>query len=119
MPVSVAASGTQTATLATDHTLTTTNPPSGGAVYQLRVDSNAMAAGETLTLTLQTRALNTGTTRTLYQAVYANAQGEPIKDSPAVGVQYDATTNSEIKAILRQDGGTGRAYPWALLRLDG
>lgn len=115
MPVSVAASGSQTATLNTDHTLDTETGPTGGAIYQLRVDADALANGERLILTVQTRARSTDTTRTVYEAVYEHDQPDPIKDSPAVAVQV----SGEWKAILRQEGGTGRAYPWAVLRLDG
>lgn len=115
MPISIATSGSQTATLNTDHTLATQAGPTGGAIYQLRVDTNALANGERVLLTLQTRARVADTTRTLYQAVFEHAQGDPIKDSPAVAVP----ASSEVVAILRQEGGTGRAFPWALYRLDG
>lgn len=115
MPISIADSGSQTATLNTDHTLATQAGPTGGAIYQLRVDTNALANGERVILTLRTRARVADTTRTLYQAVFEHAQGDPIKDSPAVAVP----ASSEVVAILRQEGGTGRAFPWALYRLDG
>lgn len=115
MPVSVAASGSQTATLTTEHTLVTQAGPTGGAVYQLRVDSANLANGETLTLALRTRARSGDTTRTIYTAVFTNVQGDPIKDSPAIAVPV----SNETMVTLKQDGGTGRAFPWALMRLDG
>lgn len=115
MSVSIAASGSQTATLNTDHTLTTTAAPSTGGIYQLRVDTAAMVNGETLVLRLQTRARAADTTRNVYTTVFTHTQGDPIKDSPAIAVP----TGCDVVAILRQEGGTGRAYPWALYRLDG
>ena len=115
MPVSIATSGSQTATLDTDHTLATQTAPTGGAIYQLRVDANALANGERLILRLQTRARVADTTRDLYATTFEHTQGDPIKDSPAVAVP----AGSEVVAILRQEGGTGRAFPWALYRLDG
>lgn len=115
MPVSIAASGSQTATLNTDHTLVTQTAPTGGAIYQLRVDANALANGERVILTLQTKTRTTDTTRTVYRAEWNDIQSDPIKDSPAVAV----VATSDLVAILRQEGGTGRAFPWALYRLDG
>lgn len=115
MPVSIAASGSQTATLNTDHTLVTQTAPTGGAIYQLRVDANALANGERVILTLQTKTRTTDTTRTVYRAEFNDIQSDPIKDSPAVAV----VATSDLVAILRQEGGTGRAFPWALYRLDG
>ena len=115
MPVSIANSGSQTATLNTDHTLATATAPTGGALYQLRVDTNALATNETLTLTLSTRARVADTTRVLYRAVFTGAGEEAIKDSPCVAVP----AGSEVVATLRQEGGTGRAFPWAVYRLDG
>lgn len=115
MPVSISASGSQTATLNTDHTLVTQTAPTGGAIYQLRVDANALANGERVILTLQTKTRTTDTTRTVYRAEFNDIQSDPIKDSPAVAV----VATSDLVAILRQEGGTGRAFPWALYRLDG
>ncbi len=117
MPVSIPSgcSGSQTATLATDHTLRTETAPTGGAVYQLRVDTAALANGETLVLRLQSRPRTGDTSRDLYTVLFDNAQSDPIKDSPAVAVPAGV----DVIAILRQEGGTGRAFPWALYRLDG
>lgn len=115
MPISVAASGSQSATLATDHTLTTTTAPAGGAIYQLRVDAANLANSETLALTLRTAPRTGDTIRTLYATRVTNMQAAPLKDSPAVAVPAGV----DVVAVLRQEGGTGRAYPWALYRLDG
>lgn len=114
MPASSAASGSQTATLDTDHTLTTTTAPSGGAIYQLRVDVAALATGESLRLRIRTKARNGDTQRDLYTMESANAQTSGLLDSPAVAV----LGGEDIVAILRQSGGTGRAFPWILMRLD-
>lgn len=105
------AGGSQTATLNTDHTLVTYAPTSPENLL-LRVDANALANGETLILTISTRARAGGTTRVLERLVYAHAQDRPILDSlPFVGVE-------QVVCVLRQEGGTGRAFPWALIRLN-
>ena len=115
MPISIAASNSQTATLATDHTLATQASPTGGAIYQLRVDAANLVNGERVTLTLRTKARSADTERVLYQSAFENVQGEPLKDSPAIAVE--AAVN--LVAILRQDGGSTKNYPWSLIRLDG
>jgi len=114
MPVSVAASGSQTATVTTTHTLTTTSAPSGGGHYQLRVDTNAMVAADALRLTIETKARAADTTRVCYEASFTNVQGEPVKLSPVVAIQ----DSNEIVCKLTQTDGTSRAFPWALTRLD-
>lgn len=116
MPVSISASGSQTATINQDHPLVAQTAPTGGAIYQLRVDTNALANGERVILTLQTKTSTSDTTRTVYRAEFNDIQSDPIKDSPAVAV----VATSELIAILRQEGGSiGKAFPWALYRLDG
>lgn len=115
MPVSIAADGSQTATPDTDHTLVTQTAPAGGAVYQLRVDTAALVNGERVLLTLRTHPRSGDAVRTLYQTEFNDQQGEPEKDSPAVAVP----AGLNVVAVLRQEGGTGRAFPWALYRLDG
>ncbi|GAB1345021.1 hypothetical protein [Gemmatimonas sp.] len=115
MPASIATSGSQTATLNTDHTLVTQTAPTGGAIYQLRARLNELVSGEQLTLRLQVDGESGGTLEDLYSGTFAHVQGEPYKDSPAVVVPAGA----RVRAILRQEGGTGRAFTWWLYRLDG
>ncbi len=114
MPVSIAASGSQTATLNTDHTLVTQAAPTGGASYVLVVDKNALADGERLRLRVQTRARAADTTRDAYVAEFT-LDGPAVVVSPVIPVEV----SNELVAILRQEGGTGRAFPWALKRIDG
>lgn len=115
MPASVASSGTQTATLATDHTLVTQTAPTGGAIYQFRMRAHNLANGERVTVRLQVDGESAGTLDDLYDTAFANAQTDSYKDSPAVAVPAGA----RVRVILRQEGGTGRAFPWWLYRLDG
>lgn len=105
---SSAATGTQTATLATEHTLATVTT---AGVYQLQVDAANLANGETLTLKAKVKVTSTGTTRLCYEAVYKHAQGEPVKVSVPVPSLH------EVVFTLQQDGGTGRAYPWEVVSL--
>jgi hypothetical protein len=113
---SIAGSGSQLAELTTEHPLATVTAPTGGASYQLRVDVNALASiSEVLMLKIKTAPRSGDPVRILYQTIVAGVQGDPIKDSPVAHVPAAV----DIVVTLQQDGGTGRAYPWALYRLDG
>jgi hypothetical protein len=103
----VIASGTQTATLTTEHTLATVTDP---GTYQLKVDTAALVNGETLRLQVKSRVLSGGTDRLEYDAVFMHAQGEPIKSSIPVLSPFQCVFT------LTQTGGTGRAFPWSVLK---
>ncbi len=108
MAISVIASGTQSATLDTEHTLST---DTANHVYVLAVDAASLAMGDILELKLYTKVLSGGTERLAYHAVFRNTQSDPAKYSPPV------PANISLKATLTQTAGTGRSFPWALLAL--
>ena len=114
MPASIAAENTATPTLATDTTLVTQAGPIGGGCYILHVNAVNLLNGETLTLTLRTKARPTGTTQTAFVGTYSHIQSDPLKISPLIAVPV----GSELVVILRQDGGTARAFNWSLIRID-
>lgn len=107
MPTSVT-SGTQTATVNTEHTLATDTT---NKTYVLVVDTGALVNGDTLELRLYTIVLASGTERVAYMATYVHAQPDPQKYS--VPVPADIS----LKATLKQTTGTGRSFPWKLLSL--
>jgi hypothetical protein len=109
MALAVVSSGTQSATLDTEHTL---DNDTSGKTCVLVVDTGAMVNGDVVILRLKTKVLSGGTLRLAYSAVYAHAQAEPIKYSIPV------PANIEIEATLEQTDGTGRSFPWSLLSLD-
>lgn len=116
----LAAQGTLTATLTTNHILSesgsapqTLIAPSGGGWYFLRVDVVNLAAGESVQFELETAARPNGTNRVRDRSgSFYGVQSEPIKDSPLVYVHE----GEDLIARLRQDGGTGRAYEWAVYK---
>jgi hypothetical protein len=111
MSLAVHSEGSQTATLTTEHTLATitTGLPK---TLVLGVDAGALADGETLTLRIYSILRSGGTERLDQEAVFVHQQGVPIKRS--IPVPADVS----FKATLRQDGGTGRAFPWKIWSLD-
>ena len=108
MAVTSVGSGTQTATLDTEHTLDT---ETDAGVYVLVIDTSNMAAGDITILRIKTKDKSGGTSRLAYSATYANIQGEPHKYSVPVPI------DTEIVCTLEQTDGTGRNYDWNLLKL--
>ena len=108
MAVTSVGSGTQTATIDTEHTLDTETT---AGVYVLVVDVSNMANGDVVTLRLKTKYATGGTSRLAFEATYAHAQAMPNIYSPPVPV------DTEIVATLEQTDGTGRDFYWNLLKL--
>jgi hypothetical protein len=109
MAVTSKAEGSQTATVTTEHTLSTITDP---GVYQLSVDCNAMALGDELELRAKLKVRSTGTTRQLYLGSYAHVQGDPVK------VSIPVSAVSEVVFTLKQTVGTGRTFPWEVIQLQ-
>lgn len=99
------ASGTQTATVTTEHTLAT---DASNKTFVLGVDTNEMVAGDVLELRIYTKVLTGGTSRLAYYAAYSNIQGAPNKYSPPIVSMY------EIIVTLEQAEGTSRDFQWGL-----
>lgn len=108
MAVTSVGSATQTASLDTEHTLDT---ETGAGIYVLVVDTSNMANGDIVILRIKTKFASGGTSRLAYSATYANVQGEPNKYSIPIPV------DTEIICTLEQTDGTGRDFPWNLLKM--
>jgi len=104
-----AANGSQIATINTEHSLTQQNAAVG--VYVLVVDTANMQAGDDLSLRIKTICKSGGASMTAYTLNYTGVQAEPNKYSLPVPVDV------EIICTLQQTAGTGRVYPWSLLRV--
>lgn len=108
MSVTVESSGTQTATISTEHSLAT---PTGAKVYQLIVDLNNLANGDVLELRVKQKVLSAGTVREFLVGTYANVQTQKI----AASIPVTAPQGAEF--TLKQTAGTGRAFDWAVVSL--
>ena len=102
------ASGTQTATLTTEHTLTT---ETGSAMFQAFVDCAALVSDEIVTVRVKSKCLTGGTLRTLQSITY-NAQDASV--NPLM-VLVPLLSDIEYVVTLEQNNGTGRAFPWKVL----
>jgi len=106
MANTVESSGTQTAVIGTEHTLAA---PTTAAIRVLRVDRNAMVAGDLLTLRVKTKVLTGGTIREQYHWNYPGLPANPVVESIPIVTPFGATFT------LQQTAGTGRSYDWSIL----
>ena len=79
-------------------------------VYQLFIDSNALAAGDVLVVRSKIKIVSGGTARLLEQKVIGGVTGEKAWCTDPVMVAH------EIQYELEQTDGTGRSIPWSVLR---
>ncbi len=113
MSVTASATGTQTAVIGTEHQVADTN---AAGVYTFHVDTNAMVAGDILELRVYQMALTAGTSRVVYTGFFYGAQdaNELIKVSIPIG--NELTDSTALRFSIKQTFGTGRAYPWKVLK---
>lgn len=106
MAISEHSSGSQTATLDVEHTLT--GAESGDGILQVFIDANAMVTGDTTIIRIKEKARTGDTQRVVYKATLTGVQSEPLWVSPSLIVMHDWDVS------LEQTDGTGRAYPWSI-----
>lgn len=101
-----AASGTQTATIGTEHTLATLTTDS---VFVLAVRLANMVDGDLLELRVKTKLTSGDTSETAFYLAAGNAPGEEKKAySPPIVSPFEAVFT------LKQTAGTGRSFVWAV-----
>jgi hypothetical protein len=101
-------SGSQTATINTEHTLNSPTPNTTDGVFQVFVDCNAMVAGDVLELRIKEKCRSGDTIRQVFLSTLAGVQSDPLWVSPSLILMHgwDVT--------LKQTAGTGRAFPWSI-----
>ena len=108
------ATGTQAATIATEHSLVSPDPNTNSGVYQLWVDVSAMLVGDWLELRAKEKAITGGTQRVAFMATATNALGADA----AVWVSPPLTLGIGWAFTLKQTAGTGRSFPWSVRRIS-
>jgi hypothetical protein len=78
-------------------------------VFQLVLDTNNLANGDVLEVNVYDKVLSGSTARVVFNAVYANAQGEKIKVSPPIMVSH----YFEVQLTLT---GSTRTFDWEFRR---
>lgn len=107
MALSSASEGSQTATISTEHTLSTETT---AATYILSVDCANLANGDTVELRAYVKVRSTSTEAVYLLASYSHAQVEDVKMSIPV------PTLHSVKFTLKQTAGTGRAFDWNVIK---
>lgn len=113
MALTAFGSGTQTATVTTEHTLASVNQ---AGVYTLHVDTVNMAAGDVLELRVYQMVLTGGTARVAHFMQYSGAQPAHDQIKPSIPLSNELTDTDALKFTLKQTFGTGRAFPWKVLK---
>lgn len=113
MTVSAHASGTQTATVGTEHFLTS---PNVAGTFTLHVDMINMAAGDVVELRVYQMVLTAGTARVVYFATYDGAQPADDLIKISVPISNELTDTNALRFSLNQTKGTSRNFPWKVLK---
>ena len=101
-------SGTQTAVINTEHSLDTSTT---NATFVFEVDASNMVAGDVTELRVKGITLTGGTAALMWKQTLQGPQTCDRVQSPPVA------SDISITVTLKQIAGTGRAYPWKLLRI--
>jgi hypothetical protein len=112
MAVTSVASGTQSATVTTEHTLAALE---AAGVYILFVDTVNMVAGDVLELRIKRMVLTSGTVRVGYFMAYYGAQPTDDLIKVSVPISHDLTDTDSIVFTLKQTFGTSRNFPWKVV----
>jgi hypothetical protein len=113
MAVTADASGTQTATIGTEHTL---DDVALAGTYTFHVDTSNMAAGDAVELRIYQIVLTGGTRQVAYMQRYLDAQPTDDIIKVSVPISNELTDAGSLRFSLKQTAGTGRAYPWKVLK---
>jgi len=111
MAVTAFSSGTQTATIGTEHFLANVDQ---AGVFILEVDVNALAAGDIVELRVYRMVLAGGTAR--LESVYTFMGVQEILVKRAIPISNDHNDAQALRFSLKQTFGTGRAFPWKVLK---
>lgn len=113
VPLESYGSGTQTATVGTEHTLSS---GSAAGTYQLKLLTSNMASGDTLELRAYSKVLTGETATVAYYVMYTGPQATNDIMKISVPISTDLAETDGVKFTLKQTTGTGRAYAWKVLR---
>jgi hypothetical protein len=113
MAVTAAGSGTQAATIGTEHTLLDV---AAAGTYTLHVDAVNMATGDVLELRVYQIVLTGGTRRVVYVTRYGDAQSADDLIKVSVPISNELTDAGALRFTLKQTAGAGRSYPWKVLK---
>lgn len=110
--LSLQGSGTQTATVTTEHTLLDI---AAQGIFTLHVDKINMVAGDALELRIYQIILTGGTRRVAYLGSFTGAQSADDMIAISVPIANDLSDAGSLRFTLKQTTGTSRNFPWKVL----
>lgn len=118
MAVTSAASGTQSASVGTEHTLYDVME---AGTYTIHVDTSDLAATDVVEFRVYQKILSGGSLRVAYVARYSGVQptDDVIKISVPVSNDLEdeeATPTPGLRFTLKQTFGTSADFPWKVLK---
>lgn len=113
MAVTAQGSGTQTAVIGTEHTLLDV---AVAGTFTFHVDAVNLASGDTLELRVYQIVLTGGTRRVAYFDSFSDDQGADDEIKISVAISNELTDAGSLRFTLKQIVGTGRAFPWKVLK---
>lgn len=114
MAVTAHASGTLTATGGSTEDFLTS--PNVAGTFTLHVDTVNMAAGDVVELRIYQMVLTGGTTRVAYFQRYDGVQATLDLIKISVPISNELTDTNALRFSLTQTAGTGRSFPWKVLK---
>ena len=110
MSVAVA-TGTQVCSISTEHTLATST--SAGS-FVLVLDLAAAQSGDSFTIRVYRKVLNSGTLRLLFKWTVLGEDIASEAEDPIVQSVPFASPGTQISVTIEQTAGTGRSVDWSL-----
>lgn len=110
--LSLQGSGTQTATVTTEHTLLDIAVQ---GIFTLHVDKINMVAGDALELRIYQIILTGGTRRVAYLGSFVGAQSADDMIAISLPIANDLSDAGSLRFTLKQTTGTSRNFPWKVL----
>lgn len=114
MSVTLQGSGTQTATIGTEHTLLDI---AVDGVFEFDFDPVLLADLEIVELRCYTIVLTGGTRRVKHFARFTGALPTDDMIQTFVPVVNELTDSGSVRFTLKQLNGTGRNFPWKVMKL--
>lgn len=112
MAVTAFATGTQSATVTTEHFLSSVNV---AGVYTLHVDCINMTATDVLELRTYQMVLTAGTARVVSVQTFMGAQATDDMIKVSLPISNELTDSQSLRFSLTQTFGTSRNFPWKVL----
>lgn len=112
MAVTAFTTGTQTASVGTEHFYNVNE----AGVFTFHVDLLNMASGDYLELRVYQMVLTGGTARVVYMEPFQGAQATDNMIAVSVPIGNELTDSQALRFSLKQTLGTGRSFPYKILK---